>query len=121
MGLINLEPRLGDGEQEAWRRPAMWCLDRSTLAGTLHLTSSALIFVPNRLNLRRHLEQTRIDLTDVTAITVAPPQRTLANRRNGAMRPRLRIATSTGESHLVVVNHPDQVAAELQPLLATPS
>jgi len=117
VGLINLEPALEPGEQERWRRPAALCLADATVAGTLHLTSLGLVFVPNRLNRPGRRQQLRIPAAQISEAGVAHGQLSLANRNNGGMRPRLRILTDAHETQLFLINHPEQVAAELEALL----
>ncbi|HTW12234.1 MAG TPA: hypothetical protein VME01_05800 [Solirubrobacteraceae bacterium] len=115
VGLINLDPPLEPGERVLWRRPAALCLPGSTVAGTLHLTTDGFLFMPNRLNRRRNSNPTRITAQTVLGIDVAPPTRTLNAQRNGGLRARLRISAQDGV-HLFVINHPQQVAEQLQAL-----
>jgi hypothetical protein len=112
MGLINLEPTLHDGERVVWRRPAALSLSDHMVAGLLYLTSESLLFMPNRFNRRRDIVSTRIPLGQATGVDTVDPVRSLAAKRNGSMRRRLRLRTGS-EPLLFVINHPEQVADEL--------
>jgi hypothetical protein len=112
MGLINLEPTLHEGERVVWRRPAALSLSDRMVAGLLYLTSESLLFMPNRFNRRRNIVSTRLPLGEATAVDTVGPVRSLAAKRNGSMRRRLRIQAGS-ESLLFVINHPEQVADEL--------
>jgi hypothetical protein len=113
MGLINLEPTLHEGEGVVWRKPAALSLDKRTVPGMLYLTTEALLFMPNRLNLRRDLISTRIPREQMTDVDTVDPRVSLRSRRNGELRRRLSVGTSE-EMHLFVINHPEQVAQELR-------
>lgn len=112
MGLINLEPTLHEGEQVRWRRPAALSLSDHVVAGLLYVTSEALLFMPNRFNRRRDIVSTRVPVGQVTAVDTLGPVRSLAAKRNGGMRRRLRVRCGQ-EALLFVINHPEQAAAEL--------
>ena len=112
MGLINLEPTLHDGEQVLWRRPAGLSLSDRMVAGTLHVTSESVLFMPNRFNRRRDIVSTRIPVTQITSVDTLDPAMSLAAKRNGGMRRRLRVRFGQ-EALLFVINHPEQVAGEL--------
>jgi hypothetical protein len=112
MGLINLEPTLHEGERVVWRRPAALSMSDHMVAGLLYLTSESLLFMPNRFNRRRDIVSTRIPLGQATGVDTVGPVRSLAAKRNGSMRRRLRLQAGT-ESLLFVINHPEQVADEL--------
>jgi hypothetical protein len=116
MGLINLEPTLHQGEEIEWRRPAALSLASRTVPGTLYLTSVALLFMPNRLNRRRDIVSTRIPREQIEAVETAEPVVALASQRNGALRRRLRVKTADA-TLLFVINHPEQVAAEISSAL----
>ena len=116
MGLINLEPTLHEGEQIIWRRPAALSLSNRVVAGVLYLTSEAVLFMPNRFNRQRDIVSTRVPLEQLTGVDTAAPVMSLASRRNGGMRRRLRIATHE-EAYAFVINHPDEVARELRAVL----
>ena len=112
MGLINLEPTLHDGERVIWKRPAMLALSDHTVPGLLHVTSEAVLFMPNRFNRRRDIVSTRIPVGQIAGVDPLEPVMSLAARRNGGMRRRLRVRTAE-EALLFVINHPEQVAAQL--------
>lgn len=112
MGLINLEPTLHDGERVLWRRPAALSLSDRMVAGTLHVTSEAVLFMPNRFNRRRDIVSTRIPSGEITGVDTLDPVMSLAAKRNGGMRRRLRVRFGQ-EALLFVINHPEQVADEL--------
>lgn len=112
MGLINLEPTLHEGEQVLWRRPAALSLSERMVAGTLHLTSESVLFMPNRFNRRRDIVSTRIPVTQITGVDTLDPAMSLAAKRNGGMRRRLRVRVGQ-EALLFVINHPEQMAGEL--------
>jgi hypothetical protein len=116
VGLINLEPTLHEGERLLWRRPAALSLSDRMVTGVLHVTSEALLFMPNRFNRRRYIVSTRIPLTQVTQVDTLSAVRSLAAKRNGAMRPRLRVRAGEEEA-LFVINHPEQVADALRAAL----
>lgn len=116
MGLINLEPTLHEGERVLWRRPAAQSLSDRTVPGLLFLTSDAVVFMPNRLNRRRYIVSTRIPRERLAAVDTIEPVMSLASQRNGGLRRRLRV-TTTDETHLFVINHPEQVADELRAAL----
>lgn len=116
MGLINLEPTLHDGERVLWRRPAARSLSDHVVAGVLHLTSEALLFMPNRFNRRRDLVSTRLPHAQIAQIDTVDPVIALGSRRTGAMRRRLRVRSGE-EVHLFVIGHPEQVADELRSAL----
>ena len=112
MGLINLEPTLHDGEQVLWRRPAALSLSDRMVAGMLHVTTEALLFMPNRFNRRRDIVSTRIPNAQISGVDTLDPVMSLAAKRNGGMRRRLRVRFGQ-EAVLFVINHPEQVAGEL--------
>jgi hypothetical protein len=112
MGLINLEPTLHEGELVVWRRPAARSLGDRVVAGVLYLTSEAILFMPNRLNRRRDIVSTRLPRDQIARVDTLSPAVSLASSRGGGMRRRLRVSVAD-ETHLFVVNHPEQVAAEL--------
>ena len=113
MGLINLEPTLHEGEQVVWRRPAGLSLSDRLVAGLLLLTSEALVFMPNRFNRRRYIVSTRVPIEQVTSVDTLDPAMSLAAKRNGGMRRRLRVCVGQ-DALLFVINHPEQVADELR-------
>lgn len=113
MGLINLEPTLHEGEQVVWRRPAALSLTDHVVAGLLHLTSEAVLFMPNRFNRRRDIVSTRVPLHQIGDVDTVAPTMSLAAKRNGGMRRRLRLHADQ-EAYLFVINHPEQVADELR-------
>lgn len=112
MGLINLEPTLHQGEQIVWRRPAALSLSDRMVAGLLYVTSEAVLFMPNRFNRRRDIVSTRVPVGQVTGVDTLNPVMSLAAKRNGGMRRRLRIRFGQ-ETLLFVINHPEQAAADL--------
>jgi hypothetical protein len=113
VGLINLEPTLHKGEAVLWRKPAARSLERGTVPGMLYLTSDALLFMPNRLNRRRDIISTRIPYEHLVDVDTADPLVSMASRRNGGLRRRLRVGTPE-ETHLFVIKHPERVAQELR-------
>lgn len=112
MGLINLEPTLHEGEQVRWRRPAALSLSDHLVAGMLYVTSESVLFMPNRFNRRRDIISTRIPHGEITSVDTLDPAMSLAAKRNGGMRRRLRVRCGQ-EALLFVINHPEQVAGEL--------
>jgi hypothetical protein len=116
MGLINLEPTLHEGEAIVWRRPAAHSLRDRAVPGMLFLTSVAVLFMPNRLNRRRYIVSTRIPLDRLHAADTVGPVVAFSSKRNGGLRRRLRV-TADDETHLFVINHPEQVAEELRAAL----
>ncbi|MGH2861862.1 MAG: hypothetical protein ACRDLT_10220 [Solirubrobacteraceae bacterium] len=112
MGLINLEPTLHEREQVVWRRPAALSLSDHVVAGLLYVTSEALLFMPNRFNRRRDIVSTRVPIGQITGVDTLDPVRSLAAKRNGGLRRRLRVRCGQ-EPLLFVVNHPEEVAGEL--------
>jgi hypothetical protein len=112
MGLINLEPTLHKGERVVWRRPAALSLSDHMVQGLLYLTSESVLFMPNRFNRRRDIVSTRIPLASATGADTVAPVRSLAAKRNGSMRRRLRLHAEP-EPLLFVINHPERVADEL--------
>ena len=116
MGLINLEPTLHDGEHVVWRRPAALSLTDHVVAGVLHLTSEALLFMPNRFNRRRDIVSTRVPLGQVDEVGTVAPVMSLGAKRNGGMRRRLRVSADQ-EAYMFVINHPEQVAQDLRTAL----
>jgi hypothetical protein len=116
MGVINLEPTWRDGEEVQWRRPAARCFEDHTVSGTLFATTLGLVFMPNRLNRRRHLVSERIPRDDLVALRVEERTASLASRRNGGLQRRLRVETQHGDVHLFVIRHPDEVVTELRAL-----
>lgn len=112
MGLINLEPTLHEGEQVHWRRPAALSLSDRLVAGVLYVTSESVLFMPNRFNRRRDIVSTRVPRGQITAVDTLDPAVSLAAKRNGGLRRRLRVRFGQ-EALLLVINHPEQVAAEL--------
>jgi hypothetical protein len=116
MGLINLEPTLHEGERVLWRRPAALSLSDHMVAGLLYVTSESILFMPNRFNRRRDIVSTRVPAGHVTGFDTVDPVRSLAAKRNGGMRRRLRVHFGP-EALLFVINHPEQVAAELTDVL----
>lgn len=113
MGLINLEPTLHAGEEVLWRRPAALSLRDHVVAGVLYLTSEAVLFMPNRFNRRSDIVSTRLPRERIVDVDTVSPVISLASKRNGGARRRLRIDTAE-EMHLFVINHPDRVAHELR-------
>jgi hypothetical protein len=113
MGLINLTPTLHQGEAVIWRRPAALSLQDRMVAGLLFLTSEAVVFMPNRFNRRRDIVSTRLPREQIIDIGTVSPVLALRSNRNGRMRRRLRLDTAE-ETHLFVINHPEQVAEELR-------
>jgi len=112
MGLINLEPTLHAGERVLWRRPAALSLSDRLVAGVLYVTSESILFMPNRFNRRRDIVSTRVPSGQVTSVDTLDPVMSLAAKRNGGMRRRLRVRFGQ-EALLFVINHPEQVAGEL--------
>ena len=113
MGLINLDPTLHQGELVVWRRAAALSLPDHMVAGVLYLTSEAVLFMPNRFNRRHDIVSTRVPRTQIVDVDTVKPVVALRSKRNGGMRRRLRVDTDE-ESHLFVINHPEQVAEELR-------
>ena len=113
MGLINLNPTLHQGELVLWRRPAALSLRDRMVAGLLFLTSEAVVFMPNRFNRRRDIVSTRLPRAQIVEVDTVSPVLALRSNRNGRMRRRLRLDTPE-ETHLFVINHPEQVAEELR-------
>ena len=113
MGLINLTPTLHHGELVLWRRPAALSLRDRMVAGLLFLTSEAVVFMPNRFNRRRDIVSTRLPRAQIVEVDTVSPVLALRSNRNGRMRRRLRLDTPE-ETHLFVINHPEQVAEELR-------
>jgi hypothetical protein len=113
VGLINLEPTLHEGERVVWRRPAALSLSDRMVQGLLYLTSESVLFMPNRFNRRRDIVSTRIPLAQATGADTVAPVRSLAAKRNGSLRRRLRLHAGPEESLLFVINHPERVADEL--------
>jgi hypothetical protein len=116
MGLINLDPTLHQGEEVLWRRPAARSLADRTVSGTLFLTSISVVFMPNRLNRRRDIISVRIPHEQLENIDTVSPVLARVSHRNGGLRRRLCLETA-GETHLFVINHPEQVAAEIRSAL----
>ncbi len=116
MGLINLEPTLHAGEHVVWRRPAALSLSDRVVAGVLYLTTEAVLFMPNRFNRRRDIVSTRLARERIERVDTIAPVVALASSRNGGLRRRLRLCTSE-ETHVLVINHADHVAAELRDAL----
>ena len=116
MGLINLEPTFHEGEELLWRRPAARSLADRTVAGVLFLTSIAVVFMPNRLNRRRYIVSVRIPHDQIESVDTLAPVLARTSRRNGGLRRRLRM-TTVDETLLFVINHPEQVAAEISSAL----
>jgi hypothetical protein len=116
MGLINLEPTLHEGEQVFWRRPAALSLSDHMVAGVLYVTSESLLFMPNRFNRRRDIVSTRVPIGQITGVDTLDPVMSLAVKRNGGMRRRLRVHFGQ-DAALFVINHPEQVAGELRDAL----
>jgi hypothetical protein len=112
MGLINLEPTLHEGERVLWRRPAALSLSDHMVAGLLYVTSESILFMPNRFNRRRDIVSTRIPKAQVTSVDTLDPVMSLAAKRTGGMRRRLRVGFGQ-DTLLFVINHPEQVAGEL--------
>jgi hypothetical protein len=110
--LINLDPTLHEGERVVWRRPAALSLTDHMVQGVLYLTSESVLFMPNRFNRRRDIVSTRIPLDQATGADTIAPVRSLAAKRTGAMRRRLRLYAEP-EPLLFVINHPERVADEL--------
>lgn len=113
MGLINLNPTLHQGEQVLWRRPAALSLRDRMVAGLLFLTSEAVVFMPNRFNRRSDIVSTRVPREQIVDVGTVSPVLALRSNRDGKMRRRLRLDTAD-ETHLFVINHPEQVAEELR-------
>jgi hypothetical protein len=116
MGLINLEPTFHDDEELLWRRPAARSLADRTVAGMLFLTSIGVVFMPNRLNRRRDIVSIRIPHDQIESVDTISPVLSRASRRNGGLRRRLRM-TTPDETLLFVINHPEQVADEINSAL----
>jgi hypothetical protein len=113
MGLINLDPTLHRGEAVLWRRPAALSLSDHTVSGLLYLTSEAVLFMPNRFNRRRDIISTRLPREQIAEVGTVSAVISLASKRSGGMRRRLRVETAE-ETHLFVINHPERVADELR-------
>jgi hypothetical protein len=116
MGLINLDPTLHQGEEIEWRRPAARSVPGRTIAGTLFLTSSSVLFMPNRLNRRRYIVSVRIPRDQVQSVDTIAPVVAIGSQRSGGLRRRLRVSTLE-EEYLFVINHPEQVADEIRSAL----
>jgi hypothetical protein len=116
MGLINLDPTLHQGEAVVWRRPAALSLKDHMVAGVLYLTSEAVLFMPNRFNRRSEIVSTRVPRERIVDVDTVSPVISLASKRNGGARRRLRVDT-VDEMHLFVINHADRVAEELRAAL----
>lgn len=116
MGLINLDPTLHQGEQVVWRRPAGLSLGDRMVAGLLYLTSEAVLFMPNRFNRRHDIVSTRLPRERIVEVDTVSPLISLRSKRSGGIRRRLRLGMGE-ESHLFVINHPEQVAQELRAAL----
>ncbi len=116
MGLINLDPTLHQGEEVLWRRPAALSLRDRMVAGMLYLTSEAVLFMPNRFNRRSDIVSTRLPRERIVEVDTVSPVITLASKRNGGVRRRLRVDTDE-EMHLFVINHPERAAQELRAAL----
>jgi hypothetical protein len=116
LSFLNSQPPLAPGDEVRWQRPAAYCLDNSTVGGTLSVTLTQLVFMPNRMSSRRDWGPQRIGFADVSEITVMKPTGT---PYNGGLRHRVQIDTHHHERHLLIIEHPDEVAAQLRKLVAS--
>jgi hypothetical protein len=115
LSFLNVSPPLRPGEQIRWTRPAAYCLDTSTVGGTLSVTTLGLVFMPNRVSSQRDWGPQRLPLGDIETIDV---QERTGTPYNGGLRRRVRVRLRSGEVHLFIMKHPDETAAELRSLAA---
>jgi hypothetical protein len=109
---INVRPPLAAGETIRWQTNCGYSLDTSLVGGNLFLTSSELIFMPNRLSgRRRSWGPQRMTLSEIADVGVAGRTGT---PYNGGWRNRMQIEMRSGKRHLIVVKHPDEVARTLR-------
>ncbi len=72
--------------------------------------------MPNRFNRRNEIVSTRVPRERIVDVDTVSPVISLASKRNGGARRRLRVDT-VEEMHLFVINHADRVAEELRAAL----
>lgn len=81
------KPPLEPGEEIRWKLPIGMTLGATDVGGNLYLTQGRLLFVPNKLNLRRR-EPRSISLSEIVSIG---KQKRTWEPYNGGMRIRLRV------------------------------
>jgi hypothetical protein len=109
--LVNPEPPLHEEEEVRWHRPAALCHGRSTLGGTLYITTQRLLFVANRFAGPRRPAPVELGLQELSAVGVEPRR---GRPLLGGMPPRLRLERGEGQPLLFVVKHLDAVVVEVQ-------
>lgn len=100
MGILQVRPDLGPGEQVRWKAYANRVLDDGTSAGgRLFVTDRRVFFQPNRVDARLGRKVWECPLEGVTAIETVGRDRHLFA---GGTRKRLGLKTADGEEVFVV-------------------
>jgi hypothetical protein len=121
MGFLNRDPPLEPNEQIRWRKPSTLSIGQSInteVGGTLFVTTRGLVFMPNRLNppwIKGRRSAYRIPQEDISTIDVKEPDS--RTPYTTGQRRRVRVQRPDGQCDLFLMNHPDEVAAEIRSLL----
>jgi hypothetical protein len=115
------DPQLEPGERLVWQDSAKLALPRTTVRGTLYLTSSRLLHVPSRL---RRDQQPRVwRLEDITSVYgVEPRDRTIYREtrpEGGSLSRRVRVRLRDGSVVLFNLKRRDEALDVLQRHIAT--
>lgn len=102
---------LGPGETLVWRAAVNWSHQGLARGGHLALTSSSLLFQPNRVDAATGAGPWRLPLTAVVRVGVQPV--TWADVFSGGLRRRMRLDLVDGSVALLVINRLDRRVHEV--------
>jgi hypothetical protein len=116
VGWLQPEPELDAVERIIWKHQGQMTI-RVGIAGTLYVTQTRIIFVPNRLNISRDLNARDWLRTEVASVDIAASDHT---PYTGGMHRRLAIHLRDGQTALFSfkLRELDRIATELRELLS---
>ena len=119
MGIWVRDPALEQVETVLWKRAANRTQsDRRAVGGRLFLTTSRLLFEPNRLDAVTGGENWSAPLASIRSVGIEPRD---GNRLSGGLRARLRLDLADGDTELFVVNHVDDVVNVIKKAVGQPA
>jgi len=112
MGIFGGKPRLDQAEAVVWQQLANRTQSAGrAVGGRLFLTSTRLLFEPNRVDAATGGENWSAPLTDIKSVG---KQSRDGNPLSGGLRDRLRLTLADGSAELFVVNRLDKVIGVVQ-------
>jgi hypothetical protein len=107
---------LHPGEAIRWSGPAMHRVRRSWVGGRIYVSDQRLFFCPGVL-VRKRYGVLRVPLSEIADVGVIGRTFAFASIGEGGLRPRLLVATSSGDRHSFSMQRFHRRTGELQRLL----